>query len=96
MDTHKPSTYHKIVKLSYNWFSTNEEGENSSVVEVGKNNVKMIGENLPKGPGDVLYYEILYENGSFKRIYNPNKVEFELVNSSGIEIAGRPPLVGLH
>ena len=86
--------YHRIRRLQYNWFSTTEQGDEYETVVLGEDGVKVIGEHLPKGAGDVLYYEVIYDDGSFKRIFNPNLVDFETV--SPITMVDKPPLIGMH
>ena len=64
-----------ITKLEYNWFFCNE-GEDCYSHEVGKKDVVKIVQHTPAGPGDVWFYETVFEDGHVERIYNPNKVYY--------------------
>ena len=65
----------KIVQLITDWFYT-PDGDGFDHYEVGKNEIKEIREHLPQGEGDRLWYDVEYENGNVKRLYNPNSVSF--------------------
>lgn len=69
----------KILKLTYNWFFT-PEGEANDTVEVGKPEyttkkiITEINEHCAMGESDKWYYDIHFEDGTLKRIFNPNQV----------------------
>jgi hypothetical protein len=67
-----------ISKLYYDWhYSTTDDSTGYQSAVVGVGGVKEIIQHLPQGEGDRLYYDILFEDGSMKRTFNPNEVIFE-------------------
>lgn len=70
----------EIKKLHYNWFYSNECGEEYDIAEVGsvcartQHLVVEIKEHRAQGDGDKWYYDVIYCNGSEMRVYNPNLV----------------------
>jgi len=73
-----------ITKLTYNWHQVGDEsdgfGEDYYVAEVGKECytnkvvVKEINEHNAAGEGDKWYYDVVYENETEMRVFNPNTV----------------------
>lgn len=68
-----------IKKICFNWFFTQEDGEEYDKYVVGLNCIK-IEEHLPVGEGDRLYYDIYLEDGTMLRTFNPNLVEITKEN----------------
>ena len=70
----------EIYKIHYNWFYTND-GEDYLVEEIGiknKNGTPIsIEEHIARGEGDKWFYDIVYEDGSMKRIFNMNQVFYK-------------------
>lgn len=70
-----------IVSINYNWYSTNENGEeftNRTVGhQYGESTCTEIKEHSAYGEGDKWYYDIHYSDGTFQRIFNPNQVVFK-------------------
>ena len=69
----------QITKLTTNWFAWNnghESGEEYAEYEVGKQGVVDILEHRPTDPNDKWFYNIAFEGGGMKRIFNPNTVLF--------------------
>ena len=72
----------KVKEVIYNWFqcgSVNDRdgaGENWSRITVGIGGVVKIIEHRAQGEGDKWYYDVMYEDGHYFRIFNPNSVEF--------------------
>lgn len=77
--------YRRVKKLRFNYYTT-PEGPKYEEVELGKKGVVQIGEHLPQGLGDIMYYEVMYEDGAMLRVYLPNTVFFEKVNPSNIVV----------
>jgi prolipoprotein diacylglyceryltransferase len=74
------------VKLHYNWRQCGEAndmwGEDYDVYEVGKGSVtNIILEDMPEGfiGGDI--YSVIFEDGSYQTIYNPNQVFYKEVDN---------------
>lgn len=44
--------------------------------EHGDQKVKEIGQHAPVGPGDVWFYQVIFEDDSGVRVYNMDKVYF--------------------
>jgi len=76
----------KIIEVYYNWFSwcdgsdAGDAGNDWERARIGEEHkdtkliVKEIKEHLPQGEGDRLYYDILFEDDTELRIFNPNNV----------------------
>ena len=66
-----------ISKIEYNWYYTNENGEDYFTHDLGKRGVtdiKII--NIP----DIPYHaEVYFENGSIQKIFNINKLYYKEV-----------------
>lgn len=43
-------------------------------LEHGDQKVKEIGQHSPQGPGDVWFYDVIFEDGSAVRVFNMDKV----------------------
>jgi len=56
--------------------STQGIGEQWKELKVGKAGVLEIQEHMPQGEGDRFYYDVLFDDGSMFRTFNPNKVFF--------------------
>lgn len=63
-----------IKKILFNWFFTQENGEEYNKYVVGLNCSK-IEEHLPLCEGDRLYYDIHLEDHTILRTFNPNLIE---------------------
>lgn len=67
----------KIESLIFNWFYT-PDGEFFSPrhvgFRVGNKTCVQIEEHLPQGDGDRLYYDVIYDDHSKERVFNPNQV----------------------
>lgn len=76
----------KITRCVFDWFSTNENGEEYSVWETEKDragsNVRVVSllEHLPSGDGDVHYVEAALSDGTKVRTYNVNQVTEKLTD----------------
>jgi hypothetical protein len=80
MDTYKMN----VVKLIFDWFyvsSGDEVGEESKVVKL---NEKFNGKLVTRidmysaaGEGDKWYFDILFEDNTMMRTFNPNQAFFE-------------------
>lgn len=69
----------QITKLTTNWFTSNdghESGEEFTEYEVGKKGVVDITEHRRADPNDKWFYNITFEGGGMKRIFNPDTVLF--------------------
>ena len=66
-----------VKKIIYDWWYTNEGGEEYGVAEVGKEDVIKIEEHESKGIGDKLYYDIFFNTGKKIRIFNVSSVEYD-------------------
>lgn len=65
-----------IKKVYYDWFG-GQLGEGFRCAEIGEKGVVKIVEHQAMGEGDKWYYDIIHEDGSILRIFNPNKAELE-------------------
>ncbi len=76
----------KIIEIYYNWFQCGDiesgmdedwdcyiVGSTAGVKGDLKSTIEII-EHLPKGEGDRLWYDIMFNDGTMERIFNPNKV----------------------
>ena len=68
-----------IVRVDYNWFFSNENGEEFSSAKIGQNGVTEIRYYSPRHECECPYCEIDYENGYRERIFNINRVYEEPV-----------------
>ena len=71
----------EITTIVFNWFAINpESGEEFTSYKVGVDyrgrKVIEIIEHLPKGEGDRLWYDIIWDNGENERVFNPNQIFF--------------------
>lgn len=69
----------KIYKIQYNWYPPHQILDNPDgwiEREVGKDNIVEIKEHPAMGEGDKWYYDIISTDGSFERIFNPNRIFF--------------------
>ena len=69
----------QITKLTTNWFAwvdAHEKGEDYTNYEVGKEGVVEITEHRPTDPNDKWFYDITFEGGGMKRVFNPDTVLF--------------------
>lgn len=69
-----------IKKIEFNWFSTSERPYWEEY-EVGKNGVLEILEHRPLGEGDKWYYYVSFEDRHWERIFNINRVYFDMQSS---------------
>lgn len=60
-----------ITKLIYNWRHSEHDGEDYEIAEAGKKEVKNIIEEFHH------IFTINYDDGTSKRVYNPNTVELK-------------------
>lgn len=76
----------KIKKLLYDWHMRSDgecSGEDCHTAEIGKMHydekkiVKDIIEKSACGEGDKWFYDIIFEDDSMIRTFNPNRVYFE-------------------
>lgn len=76
----------RIIKsINYNWFTSNENGEEFTNRNVGSEyygrlTVSKIEEHNPMGEGDRWFYDIYYSDGSVERVFNPNQVFYYPIN----------------
>lgn len=89
----QPNEGRKIRKVHYNFF-TNKEGKHFEVYEIGKNGVKLIFQHMPSGPGDVMFYDVEFEDSSMVRVFNPNQIFYTKMMKEVILPENK--LVGLH
>lgn len=68
----------KITRVEYDWFYSSI-GEEYQSYAVGKRNVVEIKEHKALGEGDKWFYDVIFEDGSMERIFNPNRVFYEPV-----------------
>ena len=70
-----------ITKLVYNWHQNGDTesgmGEDYNTAEVGKKHitndiVKETIEHRAYGEGDKLFYDVIFDNGTELRVFNPN------------------------
>jgi len=66
-----------IEKVIFNWFYTQEGGENYSIYQKGKDGVVDIKEHVPEGEGDRWFYIVEFDNGIVRKIFNINEVVYE-------------------
>lgn len=72
----------KVKLLKYNWFQTGSltdrdgAGEDWTKLEVGKDGVISIEENIPHNGMEIWNFVVSLENGTVYRIFNPNFVEY--------------------
>lgn len=66
----------EIVSIEYN-FGYTQESSYAESFTVGHKEVVSIEEHPARGDGDRWYYDVHFENGSVKRIFNPNIVDFK-------------------
>lgn len=74
----------KVIEVTYNWFQRGNNndgmGEDYYIARIGQANhplklmVKDIIEHIPQGEGDRLYYDIIFDDDSELRVFNPNTV----------------------
>ncbi len=74
----------KIESIIYNWFTSNENGEEFTMKKVGiqysRGICTKIEEHKPQGEGDRFYYDVYYQDGtreSAERIFNINSVIYQ-------------------
>ncbi len=67
----------KVTKIYFNWFYTDDGGEDYFVYEINKCNVIEITHHKPQGHGDAHYCTVYFKDGSETIIYNLNQVEFK-------------------
>lgn len=65
----------KIIQLVTDWLYT-LDGDGYDTYDVGKHDVVEIKEHPPQGEGDRWFYDVIYEDGRMKRLFNPNSVSF--------------------
>jgi hypothetical protein len=77
----------EINKIHYNWVFASDgrdSGEDYQVEQVGTKNENglpiAIEEHRPQGEGDKWFYDIVYDDGSMKRVFNPNQVFYKKIN----------------
>jgi hypothetical protein len=51
-------------------------GEDYDKDEVGKNGVVSIQENQPMNGNELWNFVVKYDDGSVKRVFNPNRIEY--------------------
>jgi hypothetical protein len=67
----------KVKSVTFNWFYSEDSGEEFSSYTVGKTTVTKIEYHSPMGEGDRHYCDVYCEDGCVMRIFNLNSVEFE-------------------
>ena len=65
----------KVKSLKYNWHQ-DVAGQAWERFTVGENGVESIIENAPHNGMELWNYEVVLENGTSYRIFNPNFVEY--------------------
>lgn len=77
---YKPT--HVIRTVTHNWFwSPSENSEGYVKFVVGEKGVVEIIEHVAGGEGDKWYYDIVFEDDSVTRLFNPNEVTFEKIKT---------------
>lgn len=74
-----------IKSIEFNWFFTEGNGEEWSKYTVGQtytiDEVEKkcieIRQHSSQGEGDRWYYDVLFSDGSIRRVFNPNIVDFK-------------------
>lgn len=66
----------KVVSVKYNWFTSNEVGEEFQEHGLAPDTEK-IEYHEPAGPGDQHYCDIYMKDGSVKRVFNLNEINFD-------------------
>jgi len=66
-----------ITGINYNWYHTNEHGEEFDYANIGEHGVNFIKEHIPKGEGDKWFYNVFYDDGHIERVFNINKVFYK-------------------
>ena len=65
----------KIEQIKYNWFYSNENGEECNVYRVSTNDdIISIKEHTAQGEGDKFYYDVVFKDEHIERIFNINSV----------------------
>lgn len=69
-----------VQEIHFNWYPATERGETYArynTFEVGEDNVTEIKEHPAIGEGDKWFYDVIFEDGTIKRIFNPNTVFYK-------------------
>lgn len=69
----QPVEGRKIRKIHYDFY-TDKDGKHFEAFEVGEKNVKVIYEHIPRGPGDVMFYDVEFNDTSMIRVFNISQV----------------------
>lgn len=66
------------MRVRYNWFYTNQEGEEFQEFEVGKNNCTKIEFHCPRFGQSIgkSFIEAFFKDGTKSRIYNFSEIHF--------------------
>lgn len=64
----------RIKQINFNWFSSEEAGEEFSSYVVGCSGVIKIEQRYPAGEGDRHYCTVYFEDGSEEVIFNINQI----------------------
>lgn len=67
--------------VRYNWFFSNETGEEFKEACTGVGGVIRIVEHAAAGEGDKWFYDVLFENDRVQRIFNPHEVFYSIIKS---------------
>ena len=70
-------SYQLCETLVYDWFYTNEVGEEYQEYVVGEAGVKEIQYHTPLGEGDKHYCDVVFEDGLVRRIFNISSFVFK-------------------
>lgn len=65
-----------VKRINYNWFNSENNGEEYLTYEVGKNGVSEIEEYQPSNGLQKWNYVVDFEDGKSARVFNINFVEY--------------------
>ena len=66
----------QLIWFCYNWYATNEYGEEFESISVEQGNVEKMEYHNPAGEGDKHYVDVYFKNGISKRYFNLNELQF--------------------
>ena len=67
----------KVKRILYNWYFTQEYGEEYLSCNITDQNISSIEEHIPLFNGDKHYCVIHYTDGSSEKVFNLNSIEYE-------------------
>jgi hypothetical protein len=69
-----------VHRVEYNWFYTNESGDEYGVAEIGKYDAVRIVYHTPQGEGDRHYCDVYY-NDRRERVFNISRIIEKSINT---------------